>query len=777
MSDRASVWTVLVLTPLLIAAAAKAQQPAEEAPLSLPAVEVVGATPLLGSLVDRDKVPAQTQILTDRDISRNGYPQMLRALDENVPGVTLDNAAGNPFQPNLLYHGFLASPLQGNPQGLAVYLNGVRFNQPFGDTVNWDLIPDLAIERMDLVGSNPVFGLNALGGALSLRMKNGFTYHGGQLDLLGGSFSHYQAELQYGIQSGDTAAYIAATGLHEGGWRDLQSSNIRNFYGDIGWRGTHGEAHVNVTAADNALNGPGTSPIELLAADPAAQFTAPNLIKNKYALVTASGSYDISDTTSLQGIAYYEYFLQKVVNGNVPVAAPCGDEDQAGLLCVSPGVFATNRAGNPISDFLNGGPYSDLDQQSTNTNGYGASLQVTNRDELFGRPNQLVAGFSFDGAQILFSASTQIGGLSLDDRVFAGPGITIDQADGSVAPVRVGISDAYYGLFFTDTLDVTPQLSANLAGRWNLAQIDLNDKLGSSLSGNHTYNRFNPAGGLSYRILPGLTAYASYADANRAPTPAELTCASPAAPCSLAQFFAGDPNLQQVVAHTIEAGVRSQLQPFDGATLSSEIAFFRSTLDNDIAFVNSPIQGRGFFENVGTTLRQGVDVNLRLKTDRLLAWLGYSYIDATFQSGFTVSSPNNPAADANGNIQVQPGNHLPGIPTNLIKLGADYKLTDAWTIGGTGVAASGRLLFGDEANLTPKTPAYFVLSLHTSYQLTPNLQLFGLVQNAFNTTYYTFGTFSPTSSVFIAQAPGAANPRSYSPGAPIAGTVGIRLTF
>jgi len=761
----------------LLSAAAAAQQPLETPPLSLPTVEVVGVTPLLGSGVDRDRVPAETQVLTDRDISRNGYPQMLPALEENVPGVTLDNAAGNPFQPNLLYHGFVASPLQGNPQGLAVYLNGVRFNQPFGDTVNWDLIPDIAIDRVDLVGSNPVFGLNALGGALSVRTKNGFTYHGGEIDILGGSFSHYQGELQYGVQSGNTAAYVAATGLHEGGWRDLQSSNVRNFHGDIGWRGSRAEAHLNVTAADNTLNGPGTSPIELLAVDPSALFTAPNLIKNKYALVTASGTYDVTDTTSLQGVAYYEYFLQQVVNGNVPVARPCTEQDQAGFLCVAPGAFATNRAGNPIPDFLNGGPYSDLDQQSTNTNGYGASVQVTNRDERFGHPNQLVAGFSFDGARILFSGSTQIGGLSLADRVFAGPGTTIDQADGSIAPVRVGISNAYYGLFFTDTFDVTPELSANLAGRFNLAQIDLTDQQGSALGGNHTYNRFNPAGGLTYKITPGLTAYASYADANRAPTPAELTCANAAAPCSLAQFFAGDPNLQQVVSHTIETGLRSQIRSSDGTTLSADIAFFRATLDNDIAFVNSPIQGRGFFENVGTTLRQGVDINLRLKTDRLLAWLGYSYTDATFKSGFTASSPNNPAADANGNIQVQPGNHLPGIPTNLIKLGADYRLTDAWTIGGTGIAASGRYLFGDEANLTPKTPAYFVLNFHTSYQLTPNLQLFGLLQNAFNTTYYTFGTFSPTSSVFIAQAPGATNPRSYSPGAPIAGTVGIRLTF
>jgi len=765
---------VLALSSVLAAAEDEATGPAATE-LTLPPVEVVGATPLLGSGVDRNKVPAETHVLTDQDISRNGYPQALRALNENVPGVTLDAAAGNPFQPNLLYHGFLASPLQGNPQGLAVYINGARFNQPFGDTVNWDLIPDLAIDRMDLVGSNPVFGLNALGGALSVRMKNGFTYRGGELDLLGGSFAHYQGNLQYGVQSDNVAAYVAATGLHEGGWRDLQSSNLGNFYGDLGWRGYGGEVHINVTAAQTRLNGPGTSPVELLGVDPSAQFTAPNLITNKYAHVNLTGSYDVSDTTSLQGLAYYTYFLQKVYNGNVPNLSPCNDG--SGLLCESPGVIGTGINGQPIPDFLNGGPYSDLDQQSTNTNGYGASIQVTNRNEVLDRPNQLIAGFSFDGAQTLFGASSQIGGLSLSDRVFAGPGTTIDQADGSIAPVRVAISDAYYGAFFTDTLDFTSQLSGNVAGRYNLAQIDLSDQLGSALTGNHTYSRFNPAGGLTYKILPALTVYASYADANRAPTPAELTCSNAASPCSLANFFTGDPNLQQVVSHTIEAALRSQFHPSETATVSANIAYYRSTLNNDLLFVNSPIQGRAFFQNVGTTLRQGVDLSAQVKTDRLLAWIAYSYIDATFQTGFTASSVNNPGADADGNIHVQPGNHLPGIPSNLWKLGVDYKVTDAWTVGGTGVAASGQFLVGDEANLTAKTPAYFMLNLHTSYQITKNLQLFGLIENAFNTTYYTFGTFSPTSSVPIVQAPGAANPRSYSPAAPIAGTIGVRVTF
>ena len=293
-------------------------QTTPQATTLLPTVEIVGVTPLLGSGVDRSKVPAESNVVTGQDITRDGNADALRALNETVPGVSLDAAAGNPFQPSLFYHGFQASPLQGNPQGLAVYLNGARFNQPFGDTVNWDLIPSLAIARMDLVGSNPVFGLNALGGALSVEMKNGFTYRRHRDRSAPAARSRtYQGEFQYGVRSGNVALYAAASGLHEGGWRDLQSSDLGNFYGDLGWRGDRGEVHVSVTAAQTRLNGPGTSPVQLLAADPAAQFTAPNLITNKYTQVNLTANYNLSDNTSLQGNIYYDYLLQKTYNGNV----------------------------------------------------------------------------------------------------------------------------------------------------------------------------------------------------------------------------------------------------------------------------------------------------------------------------------------------------------------------------------------------------------------------------------------------------------------------------
>jgi outer membrane receptor protein involved in Fe transport len=369
-----------------------------------------------------------------------------------------------------------------------------------------------------------------------------------------------------------------------------------------------------------------------------------------------------------------------------------------------------------------------------------------------------------------------IGGLTPLDRVFIGQGVVIDEP-GANAPVRVAIANATYGLYLADTLNLTPRLALTISGRFNAVLVDLSDQNGGNLTGNHSYNHFNPAAGVTYQVTPWLTAYAGYAVANRAPTPAELSCAGPTNACSLGNFFVGDPDLKQVVAHTVEAGVRGAFTPSDGVNLSYNLALFHTNLDNDIAFINSVTQGRAFFANIGQTRRQGIDAGLQFKTDRWIAYIAYAYIDATHQSDFVEKSGNNPAADATGNITVRRGNRLPGIPANQLKFGADYKATNKWTVSATAIAASGAYLFGDEANLTPRLPAYFTLNVSTTYQLTDSVQLFAWARNITNTRYYTFGTFSPTSSVFLAQAPGASNPRSYSPAAPIGGFGGVRVFF
>lgn len=746
--------------------------------VALPPVDIIGSSPLLGSGIERDSVPAETNVLSAKDLTRGGttVPNALRALNEQVGGVNLDSASGNPYQPTLFYHGFAASALQGTPQGVAVYVNGVRFNQAFGDTVNFDLLPNIAIDQMNLEGSNPVFGLNALGGALNIQLKNGFTYQGGEADVHGGSFGTYAGEFQYGKQSGNTAAYVAASGLHQGGWRDGQSSELETFYGDVGWRGQAGEVHFNTLLAHSALNGPGTSPIELLGVAPAAQFTAPNFVGNKFAQLSLSGSVDLSDTVSVQAITYYNNFLQRVRNGNAPNDTPC--TDGSGLICNDSGP-STTLGGAAIPAFLGPNPlsYSELDSQTTNTNGYGASAQVTDTQTVFGLKNHFVAGLSFDGAQTEFTASGAIGGIDPVTRDFIGPGVIIDEP-GVNAPVRVGVGDAYYGIFLTDTLNLTNRLAVTASGRFNDAQINLNDQNGGDLSGNHSYTRFNPSIGATYKLTPWMTAYASYAEANRAPTPAELSCAGPTASCSLANFFVGDPNLKQVVAHAIEAGVRGTVRPSgDDGKLTYNVGLYRTNLDDDIIFVNSVTLNRAFFTNIGQTRRQGVDVGLTYTTKHWSAYAAYTYTDATFQTGYVEPAGNNPAGAATGLLTVSPGNQLPGIPPHQGKIGGTYQVTDKWTVGAAVIVQSGQYLIGDQANATPKLPPFFTLTMSTSYQLTPHVQLFGSVENVTNERYYTYGTFSPTTAVYLAPAPNAANPRAYSPAAPVGGFAGVRVTF
>ena len=776
MTSRSSaIWKrALAFAPALAVLALAVPAPAQTQPTSVSEVVVVAATPLPGSGIDRDKSPGLVQVLSSADIASSGVPDALRSLNQQVGAVNLDSAAGNPYQPTLFYHGFEASPLQGVSQGLAVYVDGVRFNQAFGDTVNWDLIPNIAIQRMTLEDSNPVFGLNALGGALNLNLKTGFDYHGAEADLSGGSFGAREGEFQYGAAYGNTALYVAADTLHQDGWRDLQSSDISNVYGDFGWRGEAAEIHLRGNWANTQLNGPGTAPVELLAVDPRAQFTAPNAIWNNDWGATLTGNFKLGADLSLDAEAYYGAFRQAVENGNSANDTPCNDG--SGLLCDDAG-YSTTTGGATIPAFLGPSPfaYSELDEQVTKTRSYGVSAQVVSTASLFGLSNHGVLGASFDGASTDFGAISYIGGITPVSRVFAGPGVVIDEPGDNV-PVKVDVTDADGAVFFTDTLDLTPRLSATASARYNDVEVDLHDQLGAGLTGDHHSSRLNPAIGAAFRVMPWLTAYAGYSEANRAPTPAELSCAGPNDSCSLANFFVGDPDLKQVIAHTVEAGLRGQTPAADG-TLSYTLGLYRTDLSDDIVFVNSTTLGRAYFTNIGGTRRQGVDAEVRFKDRYWDAYAAWSHTEATYRSGFVESAGSNPDGDASGNLTITPGDHLPGIPRDQIKLGLTLRPTDRLSLGATAVGQTGSSLFGDEANLTPQLPGFFVLNLNASYQLTKYIALFARVDNVTDARYFTFGAFSPTSSVFLAQAPSASNTRSYSIAAPMGAFGGMRVSF
>src|SRR5262249_31176985 len=161
---------------------------------------VYATSPLIGSGTNVDKIPASVSTVSSGQIAETNSLNITDALQQWVPGIITNNVTGNEFQPDVQFRGFVASPVAGTPQGLAVYQNGVRVNEAFGDTVNWDLIPTAAIRSVTVVANNPAFGLNALGGALNVQMKDGFNYQGTQLDVMGGSFGRIQGSGQWGQQ-------------------------------------------------------------------------------------------------------------------------------------------------------------------------------------------------------------------------------------------------------------------------------------------------------------------------------------------------------------------------------------------------------------------------------------------------------------------------------------------------------------------------------------------------------------------------------------------------
>jgi iron complex outermembrane receptor protein len=199
-------------------------------------IVVVGSTPLVGSDVNRDQVPGSTRVLGAGDVNRTGISSLTGAILDNVPSASVSDTEGNGFQPDILFRGFTASPVAGTPQGLAVYVNGARFNDGFGDTVNWDLIPPAAIDSVNLEAANPIFGLNALGGSVNIRLKNGFSHQTESVTAYGGSYGRESGILEFGREFGHFAVYTVADATHDDGFRRTGTSNLYRLFTDLGWR-------------------------------------------------------------------------------------------------------------------------------------------------------------------------------------------------------------------------------------------------------------------------------------------------------------------------------------------------------------------------------------------------------------------------------------------------------------------------------------------------------------------------------------------------------------
>ncbi|WP_245291694.1 TonB-dependent receptor [Methylosinus sp. R-45379] len=774
------------LVALMVAAAPALQARAQEA---LPDIDVIAAAPEAGAGIERSKVPTNPIMTKRSDLDRDRALVITDTLQRRNASVSIVDVAGNPFQPDLTYRGFSASPVSGTPQGLAVYQDGVRINEAFGDVVNFDLIPTVAIANSELVSGNPLFGLNALGGALTLEMKNGFTWQGYELEGRGGSFGRRYGAAQVGQKYGDFAIYSAFEALGDSGWRKRSGSELLRGYLDLGYKGDKAEFHLNYTGATTRLGAAAATPVEMLQRDYSSVYTTPQSSTNELHFLNLKGSYDVSSALKLNGNFYYRDYQQAHIDGNIADMETCSSKT---FVCQDNDPFIGNVPTNAQrrligpngayirSSVLAGGLPATIDYSRTHSRSYGGAIQGTYDEKIADFKNKLIVGGSFDRQFTDFRGYSELGILQGDFNVTStGLQYFNSVPEGGFQPSSVFARNLYYGVYALDTLDLTDKLTLTAGLRFNSAEITLYDRLSVRLNSDKSYQRVNPVAGLTYTFIPEFTVYGNYSEANRAPTALENGCADANHPCTIDSFLVADPPLKQVVTRSGEIGFRGyhDIGP-DHGRLEWKVDIFRAVNSDDIVSLPSNvIQGRGYFANVGATRRQGVEAGVAWRNDQLSLYADYALIDATFRSAFDVQSESNPYADANGLIHVRPGNVMPGVPRHRVKLGFDYFITPEWKFGADYIFTSGVRLRGDESNLDKPLPSWGVVNLKTSYKVTENVEVYALAQNLFDRRYYTFGTYFDNSGNATASAGGFTNARTYVPGAPVSVYGGVKVKF
>ncbi len=746
--------------------------------IELPTIEVIGTTPLPGLGMPINKVPSNVGSLTAKEIEDQNLTELSELLFRNIPSVNLSPTQNNSFQNDISYRGFLASPLLGSAIGLSVYVDGARFNEGFGDTVNWDLIPQSAISSIDLIpGSNPLFGLNTLGGALAIRTKSGFAFQGTEIEASGGSFSRWAVEAEHGGNWNELDWYLTFNALDEDGWREGSPSEIRQVFGKLGWENTTTDLDLNYIFADNELTGNGFAPESLLAQDREAVHTFPDDTDNRMHFINLRASHWFGQNLLLAGNAFYRNYRRETLNGDAEIA--CVDDATDSTIFTDPegrrplhrGLCEGSAADFFDADGSPGAGELELEVEGedrttkTDTDTWGVSLQSTSEARWFGRGNSLTIGFSYDRSDTDFRQD-QAEAVLFERGLSRGT-----QRIGDLATqVDLNSTQENWGIYLTDTFDITEPLGLTFSARYQITEIEIKDRTGkegnADLNGSHDFNRFNPAVGLTYAFSQALNLFGGYSESFRAPTPAELTCADPEDPCTLPNSFIADPPLRPIVGRTWEAGARGTL-PLAARTRFS-LAYFRTQLDDDLVFSVTETGGAGFFTNAKETRREGMEASLMGQWGPVDWFAGYSFIEATYESAETLAS----VVDPDG-IKVEEGDRIPGIPRHNFKLGLDWAVTDFLSLGGNVIYASEQFLRGDDGNnLAPPIDGYVLLDLHTKIAVGKHAELWARVDNVFDSDYEAGGTQN-----FNGFADPIAVERFLAPGAPRAGWVGVKLRF
>jgi outer membrane receptor protein involved in Fe transport len=652
----------------------------------LATVEIVGTTSIAGLGIERKLLPYTVQLAGAERIGEAHAANLADFMRGNLNGVNVNDISGSPFQNDLTYRGFRASPVLGTAQGISVYLDGVRVNEPFGDVVNWDMLPESALSTVLLVpGANPAYGLNTLGGALALATKSGISDPGAQADLSFTDGGRRRADLAYGAARGRWNSFVAGTVFDDDGWRDHSQGRLGNLFAKVGRDDGVTAAKVTLLGGRSRLRGNGLLPDAMAAERWRAAYTFPDETRNRLLQLGLNASHRFDGGASLSALAYARSSRRDTVNGDVE------DADD--------------------------GPQGVFNTTSTRQHGQGASVLLGVRGQL----HRLDLGATFDRSSVGYAQFEQDGELTQARGIVAREGNDRRPASSVDGAARA------FGLFASDTWRLRPGVHVTAAARWNHAVVSntLTSERGLQPRERFTYTKLNPSLGLAFEAGGGWTLVANAAQGNRVPTVIELGCADPEQPCRLPVGLQSDPYLKQVVARSAEAGAR-----FQRGAVSASASLYRIVNRDDILFLSSGISRQGYFANFARTRHQGLDVALR--TEHFNA--SYSYLDATYDAAGTLFTGVRA-------VQVGRGTSIAGLPRHSVKFGAQCSPGGAWTLGADAQATARIGTQGNEdgSGKVTDVSGYGLLGLRASWQPAAKWSLYARVDNVLDRRYASFG--------------------------------------
>ncbi|MDE0193095.1 MAG: TonB-dependent receptor [Gammaproteobacteria bacterium] len=767
-------------------------------------ITVVGATPASDKGLDVRDFPGTIQTVHADDLERTGSWDIPGYLLRYARGVHINSAQGNPLQSDLYYRGYGASPLLGLPMGLTVYQDGVRLNEPLGDAVNWDLIPTRAIAAMSLLGgSNPLYGLNTLGGSIVLNMKNGFDHAAHAVAVEGGSHGRFIGSVESGANNGSMAYYVNANRFREDGWRDLSPSNSEVLYGNVGWRGEGRTLRIDHLRGASDLTGNGLSPVGLLARDRGAIFTAPDITENDSELWRIGGSTVLGDnatlvahvhvrdnhTASFNGDGMEEDDIDELINGfggsealSAALPSGCRDEQTLDFAAADDDAFEEAVAETGCAAVNN------LSVRGQDSQGGVAELRLS--ADFMGIEHDVNAGIGYYRGESGFDSRVQFALFDPALRSTVAP----DAVTGGFADERTHIATGVRRshVYLRDSFSLDDAWVVNLAGFFHDSEVSLRDRTGErpQLNGAHGFTGFNWSAGV-VRRWQSRDLFGSYGQSSRLPTPIELACSEALArnpetgemeECRLPNAFLADPPLEEVVARSVELGARGT----NRAGWQWSMGLFHAYNDNDIIWQTGATRAHGLFRNVDGTRRRGVEASIG-KAGGTWRWqLDYSYVVATFDDDFDVLSPNHPANatadddeaddESPATRPVERGDRIPGIPAHLLKSNLAWSLTERVTIGADMIAASGSHLRGDESNELDELDGYAVVNMRANYR-TDRFEAFLLVENLFDGEYENFGLIGEEPDEVVGLDDIGADPFFLGPGAPRSVHLGVKLVL